>query len=225
MVDGESDCTKSVLVGATGNPYPCLTPPSNPPCASAMIFCRLQPKIKHLETGTCGFLLVQGVTRPPQETSAPGAGSLQQAAGVGRDGETLLEPTLPKTSLTHSARSCPSPCSQLRDLSQPRREREASPLLPQAESAAVPAHTRFCKDDGREKKEAVCLQMHAPKSLFPHSGFTATATRLLFVTTALLPSVGAPLFPPLFLHIFPSFFPFCVFPHFLRFHLLVPLSR
>lgn len=78
---------------------------------------------------------------PPQETSAPGAGSLQQAAGVGRDGEALLEPTLPKTSLTHRARSCPSPCSQLRDLSQPRREREASPLLPQAESAAV-LHTQ-----------------------------------------------------------------------------------
>lgn len=55
---------QSVLAGAAGNPYPRLTPPSNPPCASAMIFGRQQPQIKHLETGTRGFLLVQGVSHP-----------------------------------------------------------------------------------------------------------------------------------------------------------------
>lgn len=83
--------------------------------------------------------------------------SLQQAAGVGRDGETLLEPTPLKTSLTHRTRSCPSPRSQLCDFSQPRREREASPLLPQAESAVVPAHTRMMAE--RKRKFFDCKSM------------------------------------------------------------------
>lgn len=159
--DGQSDCTKCPCGScrkSLSSPHPSI---KSTLCLSNDFWQTTAPNQAPGDWHTWLFV-GSGSFSSPQEPLLLGLdpasllqaeASLQQAAGVGRDAETLLEPTPPKTSLTHRARSCSSPRSQLCDFSQPRQEREASPVLPQAESAAVPAHTRFCKDDGREKKE------------------------------------------------------------------------